>query len=326
MFKSFLKSLAVVSVAAGSLAAGAQSVVTQIPMDGSSQGIAINFATNRIYAAVPSLSGTTDILQVIDGSADTVINSITVPAMAYSVAVNIFTNQVYLGGCVVATQQCSVLVIDGSTNEIKNTIPITTATSRVGRNGLFSMAVNPLTGRLYISDAVNDTIDIVNRDATAVSETISLGGIKPNALALNPLDGRLYVGMANGTVNVIKDDRIIATTSVGGRNTGVSVNWLTGHVFVTNATATTTAVLNAAGAVKTTINVGSNPFAVDVDFASNLAFVTNLGSSSVSVIDGSTNTVKATVSVPSPFFVAVNPITKKAYVDSGRNLVVISEQ
>ena len=62
---SSLFAIAVIAVAA--LAAGAQTITTQLTLPGPVQGIAANPVTNKIYVVVTNGASTSDGLAVIDG-------------------------------------------------------------------------------------------------------------------------------------------------------------------------------------------------------------------------------------------------------------------
>jgi YVTN family beta-propeller protein len=96
----------------------------------------------------------------------------------------------------------------------------------------------------------------------------------------------------------------------------VAVDPAAGTVYVTNSSAGTVSVIDAAtSTVTTTIPVGSGPDGVAVDPAAGTVYVANGGGSTVSVIDAATSTVTATIPVGSyPFGVALDPTAHTAYV------------
>jgi YVTN family beta-propeller protein len=70
----------------------------------------------------------------------------------------------------------------------------------------------------------------------------------------------------------------------------------------------------AASAVVSTISVGTNPTAVAINPAGTFAYVANVNSDSVSKIDLATDTVTATIAVPSPTAIAINSAGTYAWV------------
>ena len=66
----------------------------------------------------------------------------------------------------------------------------------------------------------------------------------------------------------------------------------------------------------TSVLIGTFANSVDVDPLTNLIFVTDAQENILAVVDGRTNTVTgtATLTVPFPAGVAVNPVTQRVYV------------
>ncbi|MBV8675140.1 MAG: YncE family protein [Acidobacteriaceae bacterium] len=325
--------LAVAAVAAALFVTigNAQSVKGSVALSGVPEGLAANFFTNKIYVAISSFGGPNDTLAVIDGKTDTVATTISIPPVGYQVAVNMLTDRIYVGGCFTdagGNNNCEVAVVDGRHNKVLGVIPVTTTAG----NGIQGLAVNPITDKLYVSNASDNVIDVINRHGK-ITATISLADQTPIGIAVNPFacrGGKIYVALASGEVDLIdgKTNSITTTATVGTSNANVAVNWATGNAFVTNDVPgpSTVGVLDGDGNVLANVNVGNTPFGVDVDLGTNLAFVTNLGDGTLSVIDGKTNTVSATLPVTGNF-VALNPLTEKVYVGGQDNeVIVISEK
>jgi len=325
----FGKTLALATVVFSALAcANAQTVKGVINLSGAPEGIAVDYLTNTIYAAVPSFGGPTDTLAVIDGIKDKVIKNISIPPVGYQVAVDVVLDRIYVGGCYTdnnGNNVCEVAVVNGLTNKLVNTIFITN-TEGYGIQGL---AVNALTGKLYVANASDNVIDVVDCLSSKISSVISLDGESPSNITVNPFANKLYVALATNLVDVIDttQNAITATPTVGTVNQGIAVNWLTGNVFVTNNIfgISTVGVLNGSGSLITNVTAGNTPFGVDLDLITNLAFVTNTTDFSLSVIDGRTNTVKETLPV-SGTYVAVNPLTSKVYVSGQTNIVTVVKE
>jgi YVTN family beta-propeller protein len=323
--KTLALATVVLSVFAG---ANAQSVKGTITLSGAPEDIAVNYLTNRVYVAIPSFGGPTDTLAVIDGKSDKVIDQISIPTVGYQVAVDVLRNRIYVGGCfddANGNNVCEVVGIDGLHDKVLGVAPVTTTPG----NGIQGLAVNPLNGAIYVSNASDNVIDVIAFNSTVVNYVEQLDGETPSAIAVNPFNGLAYVALPT-QVDVINTFTgvITATPAVGQYNNDIAVNWTTGNVFVTNNVfgISTTGVLSAPGAVLANVTVGNTPYAVDVDPYTNLAFVTNTTDNTVSVIDGKTNTVTATLPV-SGGYLAVNPLTRKVYVAGQTNVVtVVSEK
>ena len=321
--------IAVLAVSACAVV-NAQSVKTTISLPSVPTGIAVNYATNRIYVALPSFGGPKDSLAIIDGYTDKVIKTLEIPPIgSYAVAVDALRDKIYVGGCYQDSDgntHCDVVAIDGERFGKIKTIPITTTEG----NGIQGLAVDPLTGTVYVSNASDNVINVLTNDGR-VDKEISLSGESPVGVAIDPFTNRLYVALASSEVDIVntRTRKVITSATVGETNGNVAVDLVTGHIFVTNTIigTSTLGVLKGDGTVLANVAVGNTPFGVDVDPFTNLAFVTNLQDDTVSVINGKTNAVTETLAV-SGLFLAANPYTSKVYVggQTMNSITVLTEK
>ena len=311
-----------------SAVATAQTVKTQINFPQPIAGVAVNPVTNLIYLVQPSFGGTSDTLTVVSGSTDQVVNNISVPVGAYLPAVNLVTNTIYIASCNTfsSTPSCFVTVVDGKRNRVAKKIPITTNEG----DGLLGIAVDVLCNKVYVSNATDGVIDIIDGSTWTLTGTLGVSGGVPTGLSVNPFKHRLYVPLGDSSVDIFdtKQRVLLSTTSVGSADSFASVNVVTGNVYVTDAETgpSTIGVLNSSGTVTTTVPVGDTPYGLDVDPLTNRVYVSSTALNTITVVDGKTNTATATVpNVPSAF-VAVNFATSKVYVSGGNSLTVLTEQ
>src|ERR1051326_6091375 len=125
-----------------------QSVVANIPLGQSPTSIAVNPATNRIYAACQSPTT----LKVVDGDTDAVTATIPLNLIFFAptgIAVNPTTNRVYVDDYV-----HGVWVVDGATNAVITNITLPIGAVRV--------AVNPVTNLVYVGNMVERTITVID--------------------------------------------------------------------------------------------------------------------------------------------------------------------
>lgn len=308
-----------------SIPLAAQSLVTDIPVAGYPYGIAVNPSTNRIYAAVQPANNGTPTVAVIDGGSNVVIDSISVPQGVGEIAVNFTSNRVYTSGC--TSQGCVVTVIDGASNTIAATIPIT----RNQGIGIQGMAVNPVTNRIYISDATDTRVDVINGATNKIVGSFSFGGAQPLGLAVDFGTNEIAVAIDGPYLYIVSGatDKILARVTAGQFAANVAVNPYTSQAYVTNETfaPSTIAVVNLQNAqVEANIPVGNNPFGICVDLYTNLVFVTNTQDSTVAVVNGNSNAKTGSVNANS-FLIDVNPVTRMVYATSNADSVihVISE-
>lgn len=308
-----------------SVIAGAQTVTTSIPFDFATQGVAVNPITNKIYVVAPNFrTQPTDSLGVIDGSTDTLSQTLSVPLGARSVTVDYVTNRVYVAGCdnTQTPVPCTVTVIDGKSNATLNTVTVTTTPGF----GIQGIVANPLNGLVYVANASDNVVNIIDGCKAKLVGSIDLKGNSPTAIAINPILNKLYVPSADLVVVVnAGTKKITASTVAGSSIAGAAANMVTGNVFVTDQESSgpsTVGVLNAKGSLLASPTVDDAPLGVDVDPLTNLAFVASTAQDDVTVINGSNNTVKTIVENVPASYVAVNFVTQKVYV-SGRNGVTV---
>ncbi|HEY0786905.1 MAG TPA: YncE family protein, partial [Acidobacteriaceae bacterium] len=311
-------------------AASAQTVKTTIALPGLPERVAVNYVTNRIYVTVPSFGGPTDSLVVIDGKTDRIIQTISIPPIGFEVKVDLLTNHIYVAGCYTDQNEnsvCEVAAVNGFSDKVERTVPITSTPG----NGIQGLAINPITSAVYVANASDNVVDVFYWGSSTINKTINLDGASPYGMAVDPFRRQLYVTLGNNQVAIVnsKTNTLINTvTTTGASDVSVSVDELTGNVFVPDNSfgPSTLAILTSAGAPVATVKVGNTPFGVDVDPFTKLAFVANTQDGTVSVVNTATNAVNTTVPVNAAF-VALNPFTEKVYVaDQDATVTVLTEK
>ncbi|CAN5454107.1 hypothetical protein BH10ACT7_BH10ACT7_25330 [soil metagenome] len=191
-------------------------IITTIPVGASPQGIAVNYATNRIYVNNTS----EDTVSVIDGTSNLVIATIAGFSSAVGIAVNSVTNRIYVASLGTSTLQ----VIDGTTNAIIATasvgpvaygVAVDEVTNKIfvasGSNGLlytvdglshavitapigagaYNVIADQSTGTVYVANTTDNTITVVDEGLNAVVATIP--STAPYTMAIDSAAQRLYV-------------------------------------------------------------------------------------------------------------------------------------
>lgn len=315
-------------LSAATVAAGAQTVKTQISLAQAPVGIAANPLTNKIYVAVPSYGGTTDTVAVIDGRNDTISTNITVPAGAQLPVVDLLHNRVFVVGCDAysATFTCLVTSIDTITNKPIKTATVTTTQG----DGILGATYDPICEKLYLADGSNFRIDVVDGTSLKQIDTISTGGQEPFGLSFDPINRRLYVPYYSNLVQIFNPSTkaVIDTVTFGSQDVATAVNWNTGHVFIADNVfgPSTTGVADQNGKLLATVPVSDTPYSLDVDPITNKAFVVSVGVPALSVIDGATNTLSSSVPGISANFISVNFATEKIYLSTESGVTVLTEK
>ncbi|MEO8071918.1 MAG: carboxypeptidase regulatory-like domain-containing protein [Acidobacteriota bacterium] len=195
-----------------------------------------------------------------------------------------------------------------------------------------SIAVNPVTNKIYVVNVNDETVSIIDGTNNTVAATIfDAGGPAPNdpdpeTVAVNSVTNKIYVSN-DGSVTVI-DGATNSTTNIApGIFSGhIAVNPITNKIYIVNQVNNVT-VINGTDNSITTVATGTQPIDVAVNQATNKIYIANRNSSNVTVIDGVNNSTTTTVAANSnPIAVAVNPISGKAYVanQSSSNVTVIT--
>lgn len=306
----------VLSIFTISLQLKADSVLTTINVGGGSTGIAANPRTNKVYVAV------NQDIAVIDGKTQQVTATINLGGDAHFVSVNVLTDRIYATSCFPGL--CNILVINGRTNTVMASIP-TASGSQIGIQGL---AVNPVTGRIYASDADNGFLLVIDGKTNTIIDQIFVSS-QPGGISVNPKTNRVYIagsgfpglimvydGATDALVTNIPEDFGVANTAV---------NFRLDRAYATDSNE----VIVVDGATNQEVTqVPAGPFAngIDINLLNNKVYVANSSGGTVTIIDGNTNQVLQTLSTPEPFpnGVAVNLATGFTYISEfGSDVLVL---
>lgn len=209
--------------------------------------------------------------------------------------------------------------------------PTVIATIPVG-NAPAGVAANPTTNRVYVANAADDTVSVIDGATNTVIATVPVGDT-PSGVGVNATTNRACVANYYGdSVSVIDggSNTVVGTVSLdyGYGPHSVGVNLTTNRVYVSDHMVVRATVIDGAtNTVLTTILVqGSGPKGVGVNPATDRVYVANRYSGTVSVIDGVTNTVLTTIpGLLWPEGVGVNSATNRVYVSNvaGGSIAVI---
>ena len=236
--------------------------VNPLVVDYRPKNLAVNPATNRIYA---SLEASNEIA-VIDGASNTITTRLApfpgaeIATPVSGIAVNPNTNRIYAAGTLYFSSLTfgEVWVFDGSTNRL--------LIGQVVGDDPAGVAVNAVTNRVYVTNRGDDSVSVLDGTTNTVVATIAVGA-SPEGVAVDQNANRVYVTNADdGTVSVID----------GVTNTEIDTDG------------------NPANGT-TRIAVGESPRSVAVGVDS--VYVANYESRSLSVIDRASGTVRTIADV-----------------------------
>jgi YVTN family beta-propeller protein len=305
--------------------------------------IKVNSVTNKIYVA-PAITVGSGSITIIDGNRKTIS---VVPKQFYTAHIAIDES----AGKIYVTDQhgTAVTIIDAYTDSISGVVNVGNAPS--------SMAVNPVTHKVYVAAGLNnitviddvayptydrptgkmpmavavnlltEEIFVANMGSNTLTVIEGIGqttistGKAPTAIATNPVTNKVYVlNSGDSTVTAVDGYSLTATTIPVGTGSGsLAVNLITDHIYVTNAGSNTVTVIQGKTNATTTAPVGANPGAVAVNLTTNKTYVANYLGNSVTEIDGATNSTQTIPVRPGPVALAVNESTNRIYVANFRD-------
>ena len=217
---------------------------------------------------------------------------------------------------------CSICVFLAAVSQAPaQTVTATVATTAAPN----SIALNPVTNKIYLSDSAINAVTVLNGATDAAVLTVSVGA-SPGPVAVNATTNRVYVGNAgDGTVSVVDGatDKNIATVETGGNPTAIAINPATNRIYVAMSANNAVTVIDGATNNTESVTVGTLPSAVAVNPATNKIYVVNTFANSVTVIDGATNGTTTVDTGRLPTAVAINVATNRAYVIASTGSVTV---
>jgi len=272
--------------------------------------------------------------------------SATYPASAENLVVDTVSDKIYLNG----EGSFYLTVVDASNGNTVTSIPMPTLTLSGGRVIPFSsssyMALNPVTGKLYVS--LDEGLAVVDGRAdpaivpdTFTDETVVQG---PVAVAVDPQAKQGYVvNRESDNVTVVNGLGYVRTIDVTDGGTlsdpvAVAANPENNFVYVADAGDPTTGAGSGlmafdgtddseATAIDMGLNPGLNPVAVAVDPATDMVYVANSRSNSVTAVDVDNNNQITTISVGTqPIALALDSLESQVYMaNAGGGVSIIKE-
>jgi YVTN family beta-propeller protein len=292
--------------------AGGPHVVATIGLDRQPDDVATDPVTGMVYVGEPFK------LVVIDGKTNTVAGSVHVPDRVFGVVTDSANGMVYVSD----PAHAKVLVVSEKTGTV-------VAGIKVG-GGVFFMAVNPVTNRIYAQAIVSTTLGrlvvIDGRTNKVVAGVPDHNGSA--AVAVNPVTDTIYVSDADSLL-VISGQTSKVTGRIAGIDAAdVATDPRTGTIYASalaeEGPGFVYVINGETGALTTTIQV-NDPFNLAVNRLTDFVYVANYDPNTVAVINGRTNSVVANVPVGRhPRDVAVNQQTNTIYTtNTGDNSVSV---
>ncbi len=245
----------------------------------------------------------------------TTIVPIRVGTNPMGVAFNPMSSKLYVTTAAASTRG-NVTIIGTLTNTVEGNITIPQMRSGV-QSKLVSVAVNPNTNRIYIADAGQDAIFVVNGPTRQLVSTVLTSG-QPVGIVVNPKTNLVYAG-TDTAVAVINDltNQLAATVKLSQDTYALASNQITNRVYVTGNDAVT--VIDAsASQVVARVPLGDRSFGIALNPGTNMIYVASHSkdNGTVYVIDGSTNSLLTKIHLCCELWGVA--------VDSNRNMIYVS--
>ncbi|BFT76037.1 YncE family protein [Paenibacillus sp. P36] len=290
-------------------------VIKIVPVAGQVGDIRVNSSTNRVYYVFGE-----NLVGVLDGNTNKVIGSVQTGEGATFLAVNTRTNLIYSTNF----RAANVTVINGKTNKVITNVP-------VGERP-FGIAVHRISNRIYVANT-SGTISVIDGGTNRVLKTIRVGG-SPALIAIDERTNRIYVtNVMKDSVHVIDGSTlsVIKTIKVG-KNPIITPGIIPekNRIYVANNLSRFASVISGTTLGKSTpIQLGELQSELAVNALTNRIYLTSAqqeGKGKLFVVSGLTNTITATLSIPTFSSLLVNPLTNRYYVGDTdtRNLFVYS--
>ena len=327
--RSLKIALPVVTLFAAVAGVQAQTVLNTYNYPQGVTGVAVDYVKNRAYALLPSYNADgSSAVQVFDGEGEKVLATINVP-VSNAIAVDVVRSTVFVAGSIPSTTNPSgvesvVASINPWTGKINEIIPITATAG----SGIVALAVDPIRDILFISNASDNAIDVVNfKLGHKVSAAIDLAGQAPAGIAVNYRIGKVYAALNDSNIAVILEKNNAVTFKPYGNQTfGIVADIVNNREYVTDGVfdVPTVGVLGFSGNTVASIPVGLYPQGIDVDFLSGLVFAANEADGTISEISTSSNSVITTIPVAANS-IAVNPREHLFFAVGSTSITVVSE-
>ena len=251
-------------------------VLAKFMTDGMPRGLAINSFTGRVY--VVSAGGST--LNIFDGRTGIEIQDdiSTGENNPVRLAVDTRRDVYYVSHSTIASGV--VVAMNASSNRPKAAIAV--------GNGAGGIAVNELTGRVYVANGTDGTVSVIDGDTLSVAATIIVD-TGPSEIVVNENTNRVYVSCSDsGTVYVIdgSSDRPLTSLNVGAKPVGMALDAGKDRLYVANKLSGTVSVVNVvSNTVLYEINTGKNPTRLAVDSKQKKLFVILENDDKIAVLD-----------------------------------------
>ena len=201
--------------------------------------VQVDSTTHRVYVATNSYPNdptqqSTSILAILDGKTGKTLYTTSIPITTNNTVDNSITvdrkrQRVYMAG-----DQHGLVYVFNLTTAANGTISSTLSTLSVGPHPT-ALGLNSSLGRLYVADALEHKITVIDEDSGLTVATIQICNDPVPPLRVNEATGRVYVVCSIGQALYVingNNNSVIASVSVTPYPEGVAFNTATGRIYV----------------------------------------------------------------------------------------------
>jgi YVTN family beta-propeller protein len=141
-------------------------------------------------------------------------------------------------------------------------------------SGPVAIAVNPVTGRVYVANNGSGTVSVLDGQKDSVVATINVGAL-PYVLAVSEATNRIYVSNTFSNLLTIIDGSSNATTTVKtGSADAIAVDAKAGKVYLLGYEDTSLTVLDEKGGERSKVEIGMHMWGIALNEETHTVYVT----------------------------------------------------
>ena len=216
---------------------------------------------------------------------------------------------------------------NGNTVTVINTVtnqPVSTIS--VGSNP-WGVSVTPNGDFVYVTNGGSNSVSVINTSTNSIVATIPVG-YTPRAIRFTPDGTKAFVVNSDAnSVSVINtlSNTVVATIPVGSGAVNCMVSPTGNQLFVSNASSNTISIINiSTNTVTNTLSGFNFPEGIAINSDNSKYYVCNYDpTAGVQVRDVFTNNIIATLAIPYPFNIILNPSGTLAYIATHTSSVYV---
>ncbi len=213
--------------------------------------------------------------------------------------------------------------LDGTLTKVDLSTNSVVSTFTVGSEP-YSVAITPNGTYALVTNSGGNSVSKINLSTNEVVN-IALGTFAMD-VSIDPTGAFAYVTefYANKVSKInLSTNTVVARLSVGGGPREIAITPSGDFAYTANdGSGTATKIDLSAFTAVATIETGINPYGLTIDSSGEFAYVLNLNSSDISKISVSSNEVVGTLSISSPWAMALVPGTPFAFVTSHSSALI----